>query len=183
MNPPPQKKKNKIKNKNKIKTRHWQATGLPRTSPPPAAILKWTRPTLTTFQPATPQLWWTQPHLAHISEKNYQPDTPWKNGLAQLPYLPPLNYWTRPHSADISKKFSQPDTPRKNGLALLSLPPNLPPLSYIPSRSSEVKSKGGFRLIEGGFLFVSHSNYGSICHRLATIHKRDRQTDRRQTLR
>ena len=43
--------------------------GLPRTSPPPAAILKWTRPTLTTFQPATPQLWWTQPHLAHISKK------------------------------------------------------------------------------------------------------------------
>ena len=29
-----------------------------------------------------------------------------------------------------------------------------------------------------GFLLVPHSNYGSICYRLATIHFRDTQTER-----
>ena len=65
------------------------------------------------------------------------------------------------------------------GLSVTVCPQITYDLGRDSSRSSEVKSKGGFGLIGGGFLLVPHSNYGSIWHRLATIHKRDRQTDDR----
>ncbi len=47
------------------------------------------------------------------------------------------------------------------------------------SKSSEVKFFGGFWKADMDFPIVSHSNHGSISHRLATIHECNRQTDRR----
>ena len=49
-----------------------------------------------------------------------------------------------------------------------------------PKYSSDVDQSSDhiFRLADQGFILVPHSNYGSICYRLATIHFRDKQTDR-----
>ncbi len=45
-------------------------------------------------------------------------------------------------------------------------------LKFFP-RSSDLKSENGYGLAGYEFLFVPHTNYVSISHRLVTVHKRD----------
>ena len=53
-----------------------------------------------------------------------------------------------------------------------------PPPQYLGKGTPPTVGTRIFRLADQGFLLVPHSNYGSICYRLATIHFRDKQTDR-----
>ena len=53
-----------------------------------------------------------------------------------------------------------------------------PPPQYLGKGTPPTVGTRIFRLAAQGFLLVPHSNYGSICYRLATIHFRDKQTDR-----